>query len=237
MTPNTRIDLFRYALRSFANRCRSTKGAQIVEKYVRTLSPEQISLLKDVVDLAKVTVPAIVTLLAGYLGYCFSTRLARYNKSLEFKQKQITEFYSPMIGCLKNIRAHSELSLELSNASSQAWQEICETAPHPFLDHKNQFKPFEKLIEYNNMKFREDMLPLYDKMLSIFTENYWLAEDSTKAYYSEMCRYVEIWHRWLGETMPREVLLKVEHSEERLFPLYADLDKQMLDLCTSIANK
>ena len=207
-----------------------------MEKYVSALSPEQISLLKDVVDLAKVTVPAIVTLLAGYLGYCFAARLARYNKAFEFKQKQIAEFYSPMIGCLKNIRTHSELRLELSNMATQAWQEICDKAPHPFLDSENQFKPFEKLIDYDNTKFKEDLLPLYDKMLIIFTENYWLAEEPTKSHYSELCRYVEIWHRWLGESMPREVLVKVEHSEERLYPLYADLEKQMIDLRSSIAS-
>lgn len=201
------------------------------------MTPEQVSLLKDVVDLAKVTIPAIVTLLAGYLGFRFSTRLARYNKSLEFKQKQITEFYSPMIGCIKNIRSHSELRLELSNAASEAWREICDDAPKPFLNHNREFEPFKKHIEYDNIKFREDLLPLYDKMLSIFTENYWLAEEPSKAHYSELCRYVEIWHRWLDEALPREVLLKTKHSEEMLLPLYDDLEKQMLELRSSIANR
>ena len=208
-----------------------------MEKYVSALSQEQISLLKDVVDLAKVAIPAIITLLAGYLGYCFSTRIARYNKFLDFKQKQITELYSPMIGCIKNIKAHSELRSELSSLANEAWQEICEFAPKPFLDHQNQFKPFEKLIEYDNEKFREELLPMYEKMLEIFTANYWLAEDSTKEYYSELCRFVELWHRWLGETLPREVLFKVQHTEERLTPFYADLEKHMLDLRTSIANR
>ncbi|WP_143424305.1 hypothetical protein [Geoanaerobacter pelophilus] len=207
-----------------------------MEKYVSAITPEQVSLLKDAVDLAKVSIPAIVTLLACYLAFRFSTRLARYNKSLEFKQKQITEFYSPMIGCLKNIQSHSELRLELSNAASEAWREIIDAAPKPFLDHKNEFKPFEKLIEYDNIKFREELLPLYDRMLSIFTENYWLAEEPTKAHYSELCRYVEVWHRWLGDALPREVMLKAEHSEERLFPLYDDLEKQMFNLRNTIAN-
>lgn len=209
--------------------------------YVSTLTPEQISLLKDVVDLAKIIIPtistALVALIIVYLTYRFANRQVRYSKALGFKEKQITDFYSPIIGCIKKIRSHSELRVELSNAANTAWHKICDAAPHPFLDSENHFEPFKKLIEYDNIKFKKELLPLYDRMLQIFTENYWLAEESTRTYYAELCRYVDIWHRWLGETLPREILLEIEHSEERLMPFYAELEKQMGDLRRTIANK
>jgi hypothetical protein len=73
-------------------------------------------------------------------------------------------------------------------------------------------------------------------MLKIFTENYWLAEESTKAYYSELCRYVEIWHRWLDGSLPSEVLQEIEHGEDRLKPFYKDLDDQLSNLLKIIRN-
>ena len=207
-----------------------------MSQYVCTLTPEQISLIRDIVDLAKIVIPSIITLLAVYFTYRFANRQAHYRKLLEFKEKQITSFYSPMIGCLKSIRAHSELRSDLSKGAGTAWDNICKNAPHPFLEHEERFAPFKKLIEYDNINFREEILPTYDKMLKIFTENYWLAEESTKAYYSELCRYVEIWHRWLDGSLPSEVLQEIEHGEVRLKPFYKDLDDQLSNLLKIIRN-
>lgn len=207
-----------------------------MSQYICTLTPDQISLIRDIVDLAKIVIPSAITLLAGYLAYRFANRQSRYRKYLEFKERQVTSFYSPMIGCLKSIRAHSELRSDLSKAAGTAWDNICKNAPHPFLDHEERFVPFKKLIEYDNKKLREEILPFYDKMLKIFTDNYWLAEESTKAHYSELCRYIEIWNRWLDRSLPSEVLQEIEHDEERLKPFYKDLDVQLSNLLKIISN-
>ncbi len=196
---------------------------------------EQIALLKDVVDFAKIATPAIMTLLAAWLAYRFANRQAKHTKALEFNAKQVAELYSPMIGCIRNIRAHSELRVELSGAADGAWRKICELAPHPFFDHEKHFEPFNRLIEYDNVKWREELFPLYQKMLSIFTDNYWLAEESTQQYYPELCRFIEVWNRWINEALPREVLMEINHTEDRLKDFYADLERHMKRLRESIA--
>ncbi|CAG0927013.1 hypothetical protein PLCT1_00209 [Planctomycetaceae bacterium] len=195
------------------------------------LSAEQVAaLVQQALELAKFVGPATTTLLAGYLGYRFALRRARHQKQLDFIERQVTHFYSPIVGCLKRIRAESNLRLELSGAADAAWRDICDRAPKPFVDHSQQFEPFKRLIEYENTKFSDELLPLYDRMVAIFTDNYWLAESSTQQHYSELCRFVEMWHRFLNRSLPREILDHIEHREERLHPFYADLETQLARL-------
>jgi hypothetical protein len=45
---------------------------------------------------------------------------------------------------------------------------------------KERFPGFEKIIEYNNRQLAEEVVPLYRRMVEIFTGNMWLAEPSTR---------------------------------------------------------
>lgn len=97
-------------------------------------------------------------------------------------------------------------------------------------DHDEQFTPFKKIIEYDNTQFTSEILPLYRKMLEIFTEKYWLAEEETRKYYEPFLEFIEIWERHLAESMPREVLVKMEHSESKLHEFYAHLEAKLTEL-------
>ncbi len=70
-------------------------------------------------------------------------------------------------------------------------------------------------------------MPLYRKMLSVFTENYWLAEPETRKWYSEFCKFVELWERWLAEKIPGDVIKQLDYDDEKKLQLfYEDLEKQ-----------
>jgi hypothetical protein len=174
-------------------------------------------------------------LLAAYVGYRFALRQLTHQKRLEFIEKQVTDFYSPMVGCRKRIRSESRLREELSHGSEAAWQDVCAENPTPFHDHAKHFEPYGRLIDYENEKFKNELLPLYDRMVEIFTSNFWLAEVSTQGHYGELIRFVEIWHRYLKQTLPPRVLEHVEHREERLYPLYVDLEDQLARLRSILA--
>lgn len=152
------------------------------------------------------------------------------NRQLAFVERQLEEFYSPMIGCLRKIRAKSQLRYEIDKVSETAWHNICERHPKPFLDHEKYFEPFQKTIEYNNKQLSEEIIPLYDQMVLIFTEKYSLANSSTRKWYSELSNFVELWHRWLDKSIPAEVIEDMSHSEERLKPFYDDLESQIENL-------
>lgn len=186
-----------------------------------------INVLNNFIDLLKIVIPSAITLLAGYLGYRYGIGQLKRQKRLEFVEKQLKDFYSPMIGCVKRIRAKSELRYEISKASDPAWRKICAEHPRPFLDHEKYFEPFKKSIMYNNKQLREELIPLYDRMVSIFSENLWLANPSTRNWYFELSRFVDLWHRWLDESIPVEVIQELNHSEERLNPFYQELEDQI----------
>ncbi len=53
-----------------------------------------------------------------------------------------------------------------------------------------------------------------------------LAEPSTLEHFGALVEFVEIWDRWLDETIPAEVAGALEHGEDKLYPLYDDLSRQ-----------
>lgn len=201
------------------------------------MSKENIDIINNLIDLSKIVLPSLFTLLAGFFGYRYGLKQLKNQKKLEFIERQLREFYSPVLGCLKRIKAKSELRFEISKASDPAWQKICDEHPKPFLDSEKYFEPFKKQILYDNKQLREELIPLYDKMLSIFTENYYLAESETKKWYSELTRFVEIWHRWLDESIPAEVIKELDHKEERLKPFYDELESQIIKLQKELSGK
>lgn len=158
-----------------------------------------IDLFTSLINLMKEISPYIFALLSGYMGYRYGLDQFSKQKKLEFVERQIREFYSPMIGCLMQIQAKSNLRYEISKASDLAWKKLVEQHPKPFEDHEKYFEPFKQSILYDNDQLRNELIPLYDKMVKIFSDNYWLAEPETRKWYSELSEFVDLWHRWLDE--------------------------------------
>jgi hypothetical protein len=146
-----------------------------------------------------------------------------------------------MVGALVRIRALSEFREELSTASGKAWIEKAKQweserdlskSPEPL-----DFGPFGKVIKRGNRQLQEILLPEYRKMLALFTEQYWLAEPSTTSHYYELCRFVEIWELYLTQDAPPEALAKLQHSEERVKPLYSDLAATLTKLRRDLSGR
>lgn len=191
------------------------------------------------IELGKIAIPSIITLVLGtLLGYRFFVKRFKLEKRLEFIRHQVKEFYSPLVGCRTRIRASSELRDELSSACGTAWTRICDEQPRPFLEHEKYFEPFKKQIEDENQRLKKDILPLYDKMVDIFTKNLWLAEDSTKDFYKPFCRYVELWHRFYDHAIPPSALGKeVTIDEKDVLPFYKNLENNLNRLRHELSQK
>ena len=187
------------------------------------MANQQGNIWIELIDLAKIVLPLIIV---AYLSYKLGNKKSRYEKKLEFINKQITEFYSPMMGYIYRIEASYSLQKELSKLAEDAWKEISANN----LDKNNldeEFKPFQKLIEYDNKITNEEVLPLFYKMHDIFTQNYWLAEDSTKPHYLKLSRYVDVWRRYQDDSLPRQVLWKMEKDENLLIPFKTDIKNKL----------
>lgn len=165
--------------------------------------------------------------LGGYLSYLFSKKQLRNQKKLEFIERQLLEFYSPMIGCVKEIRAKSKLRAEIDKIA------ISESKKTYYLEPE----AYDSSIIYNNEQFTEEIMPLYEKMSLLFTEKYYLAESETLNWREELFIFIDIWNRSLKKAIPRDVLSKLGHKEEKLEPFYIDLEKQMKKLRNELSGK
>jgi hypothetical protein len=105
---------------------------------------------------------SLSALVGAAVVYVFGIRQLSIARRNAFIEKQLSEFYSPLAGYRKQIRTKSELRLKISNAANEAWQELLP-------DTHEQFEPYKKIIEYDNNQFREELMPLYEKMLDLFT--------------------------------------------------------------------
>ena len=144
-------------------------------------------------------------LVGGLIVYVFGIRKLSIELRNAFILKQMSEFYSPIAGYRKRIRAKSEVRGKVSTAANEAWKETCapySEAKQPMHNHEELFAPYKNIIEYDNKQLREELMPLYRKILDLFTEKYWLADEDTRAHYQNFLEFVEIWERYLAEVLP-----------------------------------
>ena len=137
----------------------------------------------------------------------------RFQKQLDFVDRQLREFYSPLLGYEREIRAKSELRSRISSAARQAWREMPKVAPGPSFDMEKAYAPFGKIIEYNNKQLTEELLPLYGRMVELFKEKFYLAEPETAVWYNKLSDFVDLWNRWLTGSIPPEVMEKLGHQD------------------------
>jgi len=181
------------------------------------------------------------SLLSGLVGasvvYYFGIRQLITQRRLGYLEQQLTEFYAPLAGMRTQIRAKSELRQKVSAASEAAWQKIVKSyGERPMLDHEERFAPFKKIIEYDNEQLKAELLPKYREMLTLFTDRYHLATSDTRAFYKDFVEFVEIWDRWLAESLPPEVVEELGHAEATLAPFYEHLESRMHQLQAEIAQ-
>lgn len=69
-----------------------------------------------------------------------------------------------------------------------------------------------------------------DLHLAVFTDMYWLADEDTRSYYQNFLEFIEICERCLSESLPRDVLMKLEHTEETVRPFYEHIEVRLSEL-------
>jgi len=153
--------------------------------------------------------------LSGSVTYYFVSRQFKRDNRFNKIKDQFSNFYSPMISCLKEIRARAEIRKKIEDANEKYYSTERSLEEHQF---------YKKSIEYENEKFRNEILPLYEKMLNVFKEKFHLAEKSTQIWYEELSQYIDVWKRYLDKTLRYETIKELDIKEEKLKPFYDDLE-------------
>lgn len=167
-----------------------------------------------------IVIPIVTALLAAWSTYYFTARHFHKQKWFEFDQRRFDEFYGPILNLIQQIRADCENSVKVSDASNQVWQEICQKHSHPFEDCDKYFEPYKKILDDENTRMNNNIVPTLDELVNIFKSKEHLAYPSTQKLLPQFLLYVEQFHRQL----PREVFNKIYHSAEPLAKLYADVE-------------
>lgn len=176
---------------------------------------------------------SIFTAIAGLIGVALGGAIALFNqrrqRADEHNQRQLSEFYAPLHGIRLRILAKSELRVKSSGAHGAAWVELLagpRATGDPELLKKTvdeKWPAFEKAHEYSEREFVEDIVPLYRKMVDLFTDKMWLAEPSTRQHFGTLVEFVEIWNRYLGGGIAKEAIPLLDQREDKVKPLYADI--------------
>lgn len=191
--------------------------------------PEQQS-LEMVRWATSVAIPAVSGLAGVVIGAWLTSRREVKQRKLAFLEKQLSTFYSPMLGLRNEISVHGAFRLRVQNEAGAAWRQICGGIENLDIEARQEFSnqrgpEFARIIEYDNAKLHEELLPAYRKMVELFRDCYWLAESDTRAYYPELLEFVEVWNRWNDKALPPEVLKRLEHGEDNLTPFYAHIEQ------------
>jgi hypothetical protein len=185
---------------------------------------------------------AVWTGLIGLLGVGLGGLIAAYSQNKERRHRwlreQLDEFYAPLYGMRKVIQTRSETRVKVSGAAGRAWAapfEDVEGDIDSIRELRKRLPEYEKVIEDNNERFRTEVLPVYKKMADHFWQNIGLAEPSTRTHLSALLEFVEIWERWLDGKIPAEALPHLEHGEEKLLPLYDDIETNVTRLSAELS--
>lgn len=168
----------------------------------------------------------LAMILSAWVTYLLTTSHFKKQKWHEFDQRRLDEFYGPLLGLIKQVRANAKDRVEVSRATDKAWREICERHPAPFLDHEKYFEPFKKEIEYENERFGQSDLPAYDSMLDLLQTKNHLSYPSTLKWFDQFAQYVDHWHR----PIPAEALMELGIFEEPLLEFYAEVERRCDEL-------
>jgi predicted secreted protein len=176
-------------------------------------------------SLLQLLVPAASGFVGVLIGAWLSSRRDRSVRRLAFVEKQLASFYSPMLGIRQEIAAISLLRSRIQEEADKAWRDLTEQARQSLeSDAKERLSQkadaFNRVIGFDNDKLHKELLPAYRRLANLFRDNYWLAEKETRIFYPAVLAYVEIWERWVAETLPVEVWRRLDHSESHLVSFY-----------------
>lgn len=180
----------------------------------------------------------VIGLVGVGIGAWLTERGERARRRLAFMERRLNEFYAPLLGLRKEIQAKSALRFLIENAGHEGWHtavaKMGEDARYRSTD--KEFEPYQKLLEYNSRQFKDELLPAYRRMATLFRKSMSLAYPDTAEHFGKLIEYVSIWDRHMEGAIPPHVLPLLKHGEKNLHPLYESLQRRHDELVTKIAQ-
>jgi hypothetical protein len=168
--------------------------------------------------LFSIAVPAISGFVGVIVGAWLSGRREKGQRRYAFRERQLQDFYSPLLAIRKEIDARKKLRAKIHELADSKWQKLANEAyqsSDPDASStlmQRRWPHYEKAAKYDERKLSEEVIPTYRKMLSTFRDNLWLAEPETRPFFKTLLEYVDVLERWLADSLPVEILAKLDHQ-------------------------
>jgi hypothetical protein len=180
----------------------------------------------------------------GLLGVIAGSWATGHHQQIERRngriKDQLTEFYAPLRGMRADIKAKSDLRVKINAIARNEWPTKFDGVHDPDVKKKiseSNWQGYERLIDYSDEQLRTEIVPTYREMVGHFKSHMAYAEESTIEHYAAFVEFVEIWNRFLANSLPREVAEKLSHAEKNLYPLYDDIEENAKRLSGKLKNE
>lgn len=130
--------------------------------------------------------PLLDLILTGFIGGLGAAVLSAFltgkrevvQRRHAFIERQLRDFYSPLLGLRTEIRTRSELRVKIHGVADNLWRRLVREARERGGPEATQqmgeakSAEFQKIIEYDNERLMQDLLPAYRSMVRVFREKY-----------------------------------------------------------------
>jgi hypothetical protein len=174
---------------------------------------------------------ALGALLGSTAGLLTALQVWRIQRAGDFRLRQLSEFYSPMAGCVKRIRAHIAFDQRIWPEYEEAWKKtVAKYGSHIPDSIDEDSKRFRKRVDYANDQNQKQIIPLYRQMLERFAENYWLAAPQTRDYYQDFFEFVEIWNMQEQDVLAFELRERIRPDMKQVGAFFDHLEAMVTRL-------
>lgn len=195
----------------------------------------------------KLLVPALLALVV----YNLTVRQLKKKREIDFAEKQLAEFYAPMLGARAEILNHTKFDQYMTAASRREDKKrLARDAKRPidYLllgEQKNYETELERFFDNINNRLLNDRIDAYIKMRELFASKMAYADVDTRHWYDYFYAFVEMW-RVLRDNrkanppfLPQGVgsELGAMFDEEKLQPFYEHLRERCDYLQNEIAGR
>ena len=127
--------------------------------------------------MSELLLPFVSTIVATFIGasaaFVFAMRKASADRRADFRRQQLMEFYSPIAGHARRVRALLAMSKRVLEAKEEGWRDVLAPYDGKFTDRLgDDSKRFRKIIDYENDQTDAELLPAYRQILELFTAKY-----------------------------------------------------------------
>ncbi|MCZ8517657.1 hypothetical protein O9H85_36125 [Paenibacillus filicis] len=167
-----------------------------------------------------------ITPVVGMIAIYFTFVQYRFQRRLNFIERQLDNLYAPLLACIAYIDAHRHLREDVFKKEN----EILSQNEIEYVPKLERTDYINRSIAYDNNLFIEKVLPKYKKMLDLFSEQNSCVLPETMQYFENLYRFVEIWERSIADVVHGEVIERINYSEANLHPFYEHVKKTVDDL-------